>query len=254
MSESPHVPIAVEASRVLITGGTSGTGLAIARYLQRRGARVMVTGRSADRLAEARSALAEDAVLVRSDASSLPDVEALADAVTERFDNLDVLVLNAGINVSAPVRDTTPELSDEVLAVDACGPYLTARRFSGMLADGGAIVFTTSLSGVTGLPSNGAHVASTAALRSMTRTFARELAGRGVRVNAVLPGPIDTEILDRTRPETLVAQTTEQLRACNPMERFGHPDEIARAVYFLAYEATFTTGAELPVDGGASQL
>lgn len=119
---------------------------------------------------------------------------------------------------------------------------------------GGGIVLATSVSDVKGLPNNSVHAASKAALRSMARTFARELLPQGVRVNAVSPGPIDTGILDRSMGADAAEALKAQMTANNPMGRFGTPEEIARAVAFLGVEATFTTGAELCADGGVSQL
>ena len=116
------------------------------------------------------------------------------------------------------------------------------------------MVLTTSVANVKGLPMVSAYSASKAALRSMTRTLARELLPSGIRVNAVSPGPLDTGILERTLPKEAAEQTRAQMTENNPMKRFGHPEEAAKAVAFLAFDATFTTGAELPVDGGASQL
>jgi NAD(P)-dependent dehydrogenase (short-subunit alcohol dehydrogenase family) len=119
---------------------------------------------------------------------------------------------------------------------------------------GAGIVLATSVSNVKGMPSTSIYAASKAALRSITRTFARELIGQGVRVNAVSPGPIDTGILDRSVPAGAAEALKARMIANNPMGRFGSPEEIARAVAFLAFDATFTTGAELAVDGGVSQL
>jgi NAD(P)-dependent dehydrogenase (short-subunit alcohol dehydrogenase family) len=143
---------------------------------------------------------------------------------------------------------------DELLTVNAKGPYFTVQKLAPLMARGGAVVLTTSVANVKGLPMVSAYSASKAALRSMTRTLARELLPRGIRVNAVSPGPIDTGILERTLPKEAAERTRAQMTENNPMKRFGHPEEVAKAVMFLAFEATFTTGAEMPVDGGASQL
>ncbi|MBB4686783.1 NAD(P)-dependent dehydrogenase (short-subunit alcohol dehydrogenase family) [Amycolatopsis jiangsuensis] len=128
------------------------------------------------------------------------------------------------------------------------------QKLAPLLADGSGVVLTTSVANVKGLPMISAYAASKAALRSMTRSLATELLPRGIRVNAVSPGPIDTGILDKALPEDVAAQTKAQMTESTPMARFGDPAEVARAVTFLAFEATYTTGAELPVDGGGSQL
>jgi NAD(P)-dependent dehydrogenase (short-subunit alcohol dehydrogenase family) len=128
------------------------------------------------------------------------------------------------------------------------------RRLAPLIADGGSIVFTTSVVNVKGLPMVSVYAATKAALRSMTRSIARELLPRGIRVNAVSPGPINTSILDKTLGPEAAERAKAQMQENNPMKRFGDPIEVAKAVVFLGFDATYTTGAELTVDGGASQL
>lgn len=243
-----------DAKKVVLTGGTSGMGLATAKLMLEEGARVLVTGRTRSTLDSAREELGENAIVVESDAASLADIDALADRVEAEFGELDLLFANAGINLFAPFEGTDEAAYDEVLTVNAKGPYFAVQRLAPLMREGGAVVLTTSVANVKGLPMVSAYAASKAAVRSMTRSLARELQPRNVRVNAVTPGPIDTGILEKAMPPEAAEQTKREMGERNPMGRFGHPEEIARAVAFLAFEATFTTGAELPVDGGASQL
>jgi len=128
------------------------------------------------------------------------------------------------------------------------------QKLAPLLSVGSGVVLTTSVANVLGIPMISAYAASKAALRSMTRSLARELLPRKIRVNAVSPGPIDTGILDRSMPKEAAEQTKAQMTAANPMLRFGRPNEVAKALVFLAFDATYTTGAELAVDGGGSQL
>ena len=239
---------------VVITGGTSGFGFTTARLLTDGGARVLITGRDPDRLAAARERLGGAVVAVRSDAASTADVDALADRVKAEFGTVDALFVNAGVTLNLPFEQMTPEGYDTVFAVNAKGPYFTVQRLAPMLAEGSGVVFTTSVADVRGLPAISAYAASKAALRSMTRSLARELLDRKVRVNAVSPGPIDTGILRRSMPADTAERLAAEFVARNPMGRMGEPIEVARAVLFLAFDATYTTGAELTVDGGASQL
>lgn len=162
--------------------------------------------------------------------------------------------MSAGISRAASVEETSEELYDEVFDVNVKGPYFTIRRPAPLMTEGSGIVLATSVSNVKGLPMNSVYAASKAALRSLARTFARELLPRGVRVNAVSPGPVDTGILDRSLPAEAAEAANRQMRDNNPMGRFGTPGEVAAAVLFLAFEATLTTGSELAVDGGVSQL
>jgi NAD(P)-dependent dehydrogenase (short-subunit alcohol dehydrogenase family) len=243
-----------DGKTVVITGGTTGIGLATAEYLLAAGARVLVTGRTKARLDAARGKLGSGATVVDSDTASLPDIDALAGCVKNEFGTLDMLFVNAGISRAAPFEATPEAMYDEVLAVNAKGPYFTVQKLAPLMTEGSGVVLTTSVANVKALPGVSAYAASKAALRSMTRGLARELLPRGIRVNAVSPGPIDTGILNRSLPAEAIEPTIAQMREANPMKRFGRPEEVAKAVAFLAFEATFTTGAELAVDGGASQL
>ncbi|MGP3961414.1 SDR family oxidoreductase [Nonomuraea sp. 3N208] len=238
----------------VITGGSSGFGLATARLLVDGGARVLITGRDQARLDTAREQLGDNAIAVSSDAASARDIDALADLVKAELGTIDALFANAGINGFAPFEATSEELYDQLLTTNAKGPYFTVQKLAPLLADGGAVVITTSVANVKGIPMLSAYAASKAALRSMTRSLAQELLPRNIRVNAVSPGPIDTGILEKSMPKEAAEQTKAQMAAANPMLRLGTPDEVARAMAFLAFDATYTTGAELVVDGGGSQL
>ncbi|WP_338598078.1 SDR family oxidoreductase [Saccharopolyspora sp. SCSIO 74807] len=239
---------------VVITGGSSGLGLATARLLVDEGARVLITGRSQATLDGARDQLGENAIAVRGDASSSPDIDALAERVKAEFGTVDALFANAGVNGFAPFEATSEELFDEVLTINAKGPYFTVQKLAPLLAEGSGVVLTTSVANVLGLPMLSAYAASKAAVRSMTRSLARELLPQEIRVNAVSPGPIDSGILEKSLPLEAAEQTKTQMAADNPMLRMGAPTEVAKAVAFLAFDATYTTGAELAVDGGGSQL
>ncbi|MCO6000233.1 SDR family oxidoreductase [Actinoallomurus rhizosphaericola] len=243
-----------DGKRVVITGGSSGFGLTTARLLVDDGARVLITGRGQARLDAAREQLGENAVAVQSDAASLPDIAALADRVKAEFGTVDALFVNAGITRTVPFESMTEEVYDELFAINAKGAYFTVQKLAPLLSEGSGVVLTTSVANVKGMPMVSAYAASKAALRSMTRGLARELLPRRIRVNAISPGPIDTGILDRSLPKEAAEQTKAQMTANNPMLRFGDPGEVAKAVVFLAFDATYTTGAELTVDGGASQL
>ena len=243
-----------DGKRVVVSGGTSGIGLATAKLLLDGGARVIVTGRGGDSLSAAHEALGPAAVVIRSDAGSLADIDHLAEETRSRFGGLDALLVCAGQTHFVPFAETSEELYDSLFATNAKGAYFTAQKLAPLIGEGGAIVFITSVANVLGIPMISAYAATKAALRSMTRSLARELLPRGIRVNAVSPGPIDSGILEKAMPSAAAAQTKAQMSDDNPMKRFGRPEEVARAMAFLAFEASYTTGAELPVDGGGSQL
>jgi len=240
---------------VVITGGTSGMGLATAKLFINEGARVIVTGSTPATIEAAQAELGENAIAIRSDATSLSDIDSLAEKVRETFGKLDVLFVNAGFSIRAPLESITEAVYDEMFNVNAKGPFFAVQKLAPLMNQGGAVVLTTSIANVKGMPGQATYGAAKAALRSFARTLAAELIPRGIRVNVVSPGPIDTPILDKTFPDKdVAAQIREKTTGMVPMKRFGTSDEIAKAVAFLAFEATFTTGAELPVDGGWTQL
>ncbi len=243
-----------DGKRVVITGGSSGLGLATAQHLVEQGARVMITGRTQKTLDTATASLGSGAVAVRSDAASLPDIDVLADRVRNEFGGLDLLFVNAGVTRFVAFPEMTEQTYDELQLVNAKGPYFAVQKLSPLMGPGSSIVLTTSVANVQGIPGISAYAAAKAALRSMTRSLARELLPQGIRVNAVSPGPINTGILEAALPEDVASRTRAQMTTDNPMGRFGEPDEVARAVAFLAFQATYTTGAELAIDGGASQV
>ncbi len=244
-----------EAKRAVIIGGTSGMGLATAKMLLDGGARILVTGRSKAGLESAQKELGKDAIVVSSDARSLTDIDALASRVKAEFDTFNLLFVNAGFGLFAPFENTTETMYDEMFNLNAKGPFFAVQKLAPLINRGGAVVLTTSIANVKGMPNLAAYGAAKAALRSFARVFAAELLPREIRVNAVTPGPIDTPILNKSFPDKdMAAGVARQMREANPMKRFGTSEEIAQAVLFLAFDATFTTGAELPVDGGWSQL
>lgn len=185
---------------------------------------------------------------------AVTDIDALVRRATDELGAVDLLVLNAGATISSTVDETTATEFDTLFAINAKAPFFTMQKFLPLLPAGSAVVVTTSVSNTKGIATTSVYSATKAALRSMTRTFAGELIDRGIRVNAVSPGPIDTGILERTMSAEAARQFLEQIKATNPMQRFGEPEEVARAIIFLGFEATYTTGTELLVDGGASDL
>ena len=243
-----------QGKKVVIIGGTSGMGLATAKMLLDGGARVLVTGLSKAGLESAHKELGKGALVVSSDARSLTDLDALASRVKAEFDTVDLLFVNAGFSIRAPLESITEAVYDEMFNLNAKGPLFAVQKLTPSINRGGSVVLTTSIANVKGMAGNAAYGAAKAALRSFARTLAAELLPREIRVNAVSPGPIDTPIIGKAFPGDAAAQIREKTIGMVPMRRWGMSEEIAKAVLFLAFDATFTTGAELPVDGGWSQL
>jgi NAD(P)-dependent dehydrogenase (short-subunit alcohol dehydrogenase family) len=246
----------LKGKTALVTGGTTGIGLATAKLFITEGARVIVTGRAPATIKSAQAELGDNAIVIKSDATSLPDMDALAEKVKERFGRLDVLFVNAGYGEFVPFEAVTEKLYDEMLNLNAKGPYFIVQKLAPLMPDGSSVVFTTSLANRKGMPVLSAYGAAKAALRALTRSLAAAFAPRGIRVNAVSPGPIEsTAILQKIgMPKEAADQVYIQMAESVPMKRLGQPEEVAKAVAFLAIDATYTTGAELMVDGGWSQL
>jgi NAD(P)-dependent dehydrogenase (short-subunit alcohol dehydrogenase family) len=246
----------LKGKTALVTGGTTGIGLATAKLFITEGARVIVTGRAPATIKSAQAELGDNAIVIKSDATSLPDMDALAEKVKERFGRLDVLFVNAGYGEFVPFEAVTEKLYDEMLNLNAKGPYFIVQKLAPLMPDGSSVVVTTSLANRKGMPVLSAYGAAKAALRALTRSLAAAFAPRGIRVNAVSPGPIEsTAILQKIgMPKEAADQVYIQMAESVPMKRLGQPEEVAKAVAFLAIDATYTTGAELMVDGGWSQL
>jgi NAD(P)-dependent dehydrogenase (short-subunit alcohol dehydrogenase family) len=239
----------------LITGGTSGIGAATAKLFQAEGATVIATGSSQKTIDAARAAL-PGVELIVSNAGDVAAAEALIDQVKAEHGRIDVLFVNAGIARFAPLEQVDEAFFDAQFDVNVKGAYFLVKHAAPVIADGGSIILTASVAGATGgLPGATVYGATKAALRSFGRTFARELSPRGIRVNTVSPGPIDTPIfLKNGYPQAAADAFLENAKSRIPLARPGQPDEVARAALYLAADATYTTGAELFVDGGLVDL
>ncbi len=240
----------------VITGGNSGIGLATAKRFQAEGAKVAIAGRSKQTLDEAVKTIGNGVVAVQADVSKLADVDKLYAEVSRRLGKIDILFVNAGIAKFAPLADTSESLYDEQFDTNIKGAYFTVQKALPFLNDGASIILNTSVADSTGNAGTSAYSSTKAALRSLARTAAAELAARGIRVNAVAPGPIATPIFGRTGlPKETIDQWASELVAKVPMKRFGQPEEVAGAVAFLAsQDASYITGVEINVDGGVGQL
>lgn len=239
--------------KAIVIGGTIGMGLATVKMLLAGGAEVLLTGRNEKNLEAAKKELGNRAQVVQSDIAKLSDIDSLSEIVKENFGEFDFLFVNAGVSSLEPFEKVTEKEYDRIFNINTKGAFFTVQRLTRFIRNGGSIVFTT-VNG-TGNPNLSVYSGSKAALRVFAQVFAAELVSRGIRVNAVAPGFIET-------PTMGVAGLSEEEKAAlmslgdeiTPMKRHGTVEEIAQAALFLAFDATFTTGVELPVDGGLAQI
>ena len=239
----------------LISGGTSGIGAATARLFQAEGATVVVTGSSEKSAEAARAELPGIEVLV-SNAGDIAATKALVDQVTARHGRIDVLFVNAGIAKFAPIEAIDEAFFDSQFDINVKGAFFLLQHAVPAIPDGGAIILTASVAGAAGGFGGGTvYGATKAALRSFGRTFAKELTPRNIRVNTISPGPILTPILDKNGFTAAQKDAfVEGSKARIPLGRVGQAEEVAAAALYLAADATYTTGAELFVDGGLIDL
>ena len=240
----------------VITGGNSGIGLATAQLFAREGAQVVIFGRNQETLDGAVASLEGRGIGVQGDVSNLADLDRLYETVKEKYGRVDVLYVNAGIAQFAPLEQTNEAFFDNIFDVNVKGAYFTVQKSLGLLTDGASIVLTSSAVDRIGVPGASVYAATKAALRSLARTFSAELIGRGIRVNTISPGPIETPIFDRMGlPPEAAKGMVESFVQNIPAGRIGTPDDIAQAALFLASKnSTFLVGTDLTVDGGMTDL
>jgi len=240
---------------VLVTGGTSGIGRETAIQFANQGAKVVLAGRRTEEgntvVKEIESAGGE-AVFIQTDVTKEDQVKHLIDETVRHYGRLDIAFNNAGIEQTAPITEFTEADYRKVFDINVLGVFLSQKyEIPAMLkSGGGSIINTSSIVGQIAMPEAGIYIASKHAVEGITKTTALELAGQGIRVNAVAPGAIATDMIDRFAGEEGM-DGRQQLASQHPMGRLGKPEEIAAAVLYLASDAaSFTTGISLPVDGG----
>lgn len=246
----------LRGKRALITGGTSGIGWETARLFVAEGARVAVTGLDPERLARAGSELGPQALALEADVSSRAAMERVAAEIRTRWEGLDIVFANAGVFRAAPIEAMDEATMDLLLGTNLKGVVYTMQATLPLLAPGASVVFTSSTADTKGNPGMNLYAATKAAVRSLARSLSAELVGRGIRVNVVAPGAIETPIWGRTGlPSDVVEGIAARIRQSNPMGRFGRPEEIAKTVLFLASDdSSYILGQNLYVDGGAEAL
>ncbi len=240
--------------KAVVTGGTHGMGLATVKALLDGGAEVVLTGRNEKNVEAARQELGARAHVVQSDTTKFEDIDSLAKLVQEKLGGVDFVYINAGFAQIDTFDQVTEEVYDQTFDVNTKGAFFTVQRLAPLVNDGGSFVFTTAVADGTGTPGMSVFSGAKAALRAFAQVLAAELLPRKIRVNVVSPGFIKT-------PSMGVATASDEYREAfekegaelTPLGRIGTPEEVAKAALFLAFDATFTTGIELPVDGGIAQ-
>lgn len=240
----------------LVTGGSSGLGLAIAKFFVREGATVYITGRRQPELENAVSSIGNSAIGIQGDVQRIEDIDRLINKIGEQNGRIDILVANSGTVDPQSVADATEENFDKTFGVNVRGLYFMVNRALPLLSRGSSVILISSIAANKGVPGYGTYSASKAAVRSFVRTWTAELLDRGIRVNTISPGPFDTPIMDlqADTPEGREAVRSNWAAAV-PMKRLGRPDELAAAALFLASDdSSYIAGIDLIVDGGAAAI
>jgi NAD(P)-dependent dehydrogenase (short-subunit alcohol dehydrogenase family) len=247
--------VSLQGKIALVTGGSSGIGLASAGELAVRGAKVFVTGRRQGELEAAVAAIGSGAVGIRADVSKLEDLDRLYAQIAREAGHLDVLFANAGGGDMLPLGSITEEHFDRIFATNVKGVLFTVQKALPLLNDGASVILAGSTVSLKGTESFSVYSASKAAVRNFARSWLLDLKARRIRVNVVSPGPVRTPGLAGLVPPEHQDGLFAQLASVVPMGRLGEPEEIAKAVAFLASDdASFVNGIELFVDGGAAQI
>ncbi len=241
---------------VLVTGGSSGIGLAAAKAYANEGARVVITGRDEQALARAQADIGHGAIALRNDAGSVQEAKRLAAWLQDLDIQLDAVFINAGVARFAAFTDVAESLWDDTFNANVKGPYFQIQALTPLLRPGAAIVINGSINAHIGMPNTSVYAASKAALISLAKTLSAELLPRGARVNVVSPGPISTPLYGKLGLDAATLDATAAaIQGQIPLGRFGTPEELASTVLHLsAKESAFIVGAELIVDGGMSTL
>jgi NAD(P)-dependent dehydrogenase (short-subunit alcohol dehydrogenase family) len=246
----------LEGKVAVVTGGSTGIGLATAKEFVAQGAYVFITGRRAAELDKAARAIGKNVTAVVGDVANLADLDKLYDTVKREKGHIDIVFANAGIGALVPTAEADSDHFDKIFNVNVRGLFFTVQKAIPLLRDGAAIVLTASIAQYAGIPGFAVYSATKAAVRSFARTWAAEFKARNIRVNTLSPGPIDTPIFEGILPDPTAAEAAKQQFAAGvPLGRIGRSEEMAKAVLFLASDdSSFTTGADLVADGGMSQL
>lgn len=246
----------LENKIALITGGNSGIGLATAKLFYQEGAKVIITGRRKEVVDTAAKKIGKGAIGFTSDSSEMADIESLYRHIEEKFGTLDILFLNAGMAHFEPIESISEETFDRLNNTNFKGLYFNIKMAAPIMKNGGSILLTTSAAGHIGAANMSAYAATKAAVRSLARTLSAELLPKGIRVNGISPGPIDTPIMEKVGiPAEALEGAKAGFAAENPMKRIGTAEEIAKgALYLASDDSSFVAGIDLCVDGGLTQL
>jgi len=241
----------------VITGGNSGIGLATARLFKLQGATLVIVGQDMHTLERTRKELGGDTLAVRADVSKLMDIEQVMMAVQEHFGRIDVLFANAGIADCPSIQETDEAFFDHIMGINVKGVFFAFTKALPLLARNASVIFTSSVAHDRGRPGDPLYSASKAAVRNLARTLAAEetVLEKGIRVNVVSPGAIQTKLTAHQESREMTEAMTTYIQASVPMKRWGLPEEVARAVLFLASaDSSYLTGGEIAVDGGLGQI
>jgi len=240
----------------LITGGTSGIGLETARQFVAEGARVAITGSSAKSVEAARAELGGKVLVIQADAGNAAGQKVVAGAIKDAFGHLDILFVNAGVAEFGPLEQWSEEAFDRSMAINVKGPFFLVQALLPVFSKQASIVLNTSINAHIGMPNSSVYALTKGALLTLAKTLSGELIGRGIRVNAISPGPIATPLYGKLRMSEADSKAmASQIQSQIPVGRFGDAGEVAKTVIFLASdEATYFVGSELVIDGGMSNL